>query len=301
MARGFERWPAVAWPPGRLAARTLAWSLAPCVQGASPGHVPGGPDPRLVLDRAAVIGGNGPVVGEGGPRVLPAGAVGQDHPVDVESIAGVRGQVHPAVRGLLRGGGPGAGSHGDAGRGEDFGQVLGDGGVFAGNQLAGGLDQGHLRAGPRVDRGEFAAGRAAAQDSRRARVTGSGQGLAAGPGQVTQPVQPAGGRDDRHRPGGDDQVLVPDLPVPDLDGARSGRPGKAAPGPYPLASAVPWTGSVPGPRGGDNICRGPDPQLLQQPALAPGPGDELVQLARIQPGILASQDPQRAPPGRGGP
>ena len=140
---------------------------------------PGGPDPRLVLDLAAVIDGDGPVVGEGGPRVLPAGAAGrgpvsggQDHPVDVESIAGVRGQVHPAVRGLPCGGGPGAGSHGDAGRGEDFGQVLGDGGVFAGNQLAGGLDQGHLRAGPRVDRGEFAAGRAAAQDSRRARVTG---------------------------------------------------------------------------------------------------------------------------------
>src|SRR5512146_992168 len=48
----------------------------------------------------------------------------------------------------------------------------------------------------------------------------------------------------------------------------------------------------------DDVCRGPDPQFLQQPGLALGPGDELVQLARVQPGVLAGQDPQRAPPGR---
>ena len=143
-----------------------------CV-GREPGHVPGGPDLRLVLDLAAVIDGDGPVVAEGDPQIFQAGAAGrgpasrgQDHPVDVESVAGVQGEVHLAVPGLLRGGGRGAGAHGDAGRGEDFGQVLGDGGVFAGNQLVGGLDKSHLRAEPRVDLGEFAADRAAAQDSR---------------------------------------------------------------------------------------------------------------------------------------
>jgi hypothetical protein len=132
-----------------------------------------------VLDLAALIDEDGPVVAEGDPQALQPGAVsggsasrGQDHPVDVESVAGVQGEVHPAVPGLLRGGGRGAGAHGDADRGEDFGQVLGDGGVFAGNQLICGLDQGYLRAESRVDLGEFAADRAAAQDSGRARVTG---------------------------------------------------------------------------------------------------------------------------------
>jgi hypothetical protein len=68
-----------------------------CV-GNEPSHVPGGPDPRLLLDLAALIDGDGPVVAKGDPQALQSGAVsggpasrGQDHPVDVESVARVQG------------------------------------------------------------------------------------------------------------------------------------------------------------------------------------------------------------------
>ena len=70
---------------------------AVCV-GNEPGHVPGGPDPRLLLDLAALIDGDGSVVAKGDPQALQSGAVsggpasrGQDYPLDGDGVAAFQG------------------------------------------------------------------------------------------------------------------------------------------------------------------------------------------------------------------